>query len=147
MTDRGPILRTAFIDGCSFQPHISITNDQVRSEKLSLSVWPSSDRDFGYARCGRGGVPDHLWRLFRLSHSGPAVAVVSGEVKIKVTMVAGATEKKETLLCQANPEGKGLTGCKKQSDQTMLTAEEINAMSLRKYFPGPPGSLEWVSAG
>ncbi|MDO8806443.1 MAG: hypothetical protein Q7R35_18685 [Elusimicrobiota bacterium] len=69
----------------------------------------------------------------------PAAAVVSGEVKIKVTMVAGATKKKETLLCQAGTEGKGLTGCKKQSDQTMLTVEEINAMSLRKYFPEAAG--------
>ncbi len=65
----------------------------------------------------------------------PAAVAVSGEVKIKVTIASGASEKKETLLCQAGPEGKGLTGCKKQSDLSALTPEEINAMSLRKYFP------------
>lgn len=69
----------------------------------------------------------------------PSVAAVSGEVKIKVTMVAGGKQKMETLLCQASPEGKGLTGCKKQSDQAILTAEDINAMSLRKYFPEAAG--------
>lgn len=69
----------------------------------------------------------------------PAADTVSGEVRIKVTMVAGATEKKETLFCQTSPEGEGLTGCKKQSDQAMLTAEEINALSLRKYFPEAAG--------
>lgn len=64
-----------------------------------------------------------------------ASTVLARETKISVTMRTGNSVKKETVICEPAKGAPAITGCRKESDSSKITPEDVAAMSLRKYFP------------
>jgi hypothetical protein len=62
-------------------------------------------------------------------------AVAADAIRIDVTMKNGSTLKTETLSCQAGPDQKTVTECKKQSDLSALTSADISDLALQRFFP------------
>lgn len=57
------------------------------------------------------------------------------EIKINVVMKTGDKIVKDTVVCEAKEGRPAIEGCKKSSNSEKLTADDVAAMSLRKYFP------------
>ncbi len=55
-------------------------------------------------------------------------------VKINVIVKNGARTLQEILLCRPDPGAKTLMECKKQSDFSVISNEDINTMVLREFF-------------
>lgn len=65
----------------------------------------------------------------------PEGIVPSREVKINVVMKTGNKVMQDTVVCVAKEGRPAIEGCKKSSNSEKLAANDVAAMSLRKYFP------------
>lgn len=64
-----------------------------------------------------------------------AAAGTAEEVRIDVTMKNGASETKETLLCQAAAEKDAVLGCRKQSDLSAVKPADVAGLALQRFYP------------
>lgn len=107
----------------------------VKADEIDFDGKKASPVSFSELLEGVGSSQENGANLAVPKPERAEAAIPRGELKIDIIMKTGSAIKKETLVCEPGKGGLAMNGCKKLSDLTGLSKDDVSAMSLRKYFP------------